>query len=142
MDMSPMIDMVFLLLIFFMVASRMVTVRVDPDHRAPGRGQGDQAVKNIKGRIHHQRPYPDGTFTERRRLHRPSPRRRSPRRSVNNFREIPGAAREREDDPPCSCGHTGRRAVRDVKKATKPPPRAGGVNRVVFGSFQTDKEFK
>ena len=29
MDMSPMIDMVFLLLIFFMVASRMVTVKVD-----------------------------------------------------------------------------------------------------------------
>ena len=27
MDMSPMIDMVFLLLIFFMVASRMVTVK-------------------------------------------------------------------------------------------------------------------
>ena len=30
MDMSPMIDMVFLLLIFFMIASQMITVKMDP----------------------------------------------------------------------------------------------------------------
>ncbi len=50
MDMSPMIDMVFLLLIFFMVASRMVTVRVDPAIKPP---VADQSVKpkNVKGRI-------------------------------------------------------------------------------------------
>ena len=35
MDMSPMIDMVFLLLIFFMVASRMVTVKVDDKIKPP-----------------------------------------------------------------------------------------------------------
>ena len=34
-DMSPMIDMVFLLLIFFMVASRMVTVKVDDKIKPP-----------------------------------------------------------------------------------------------------------
>ena len=50
MDMSPMIDMVFLLLIFFMVASRMVTVRVDPKIKPP---VADQSVKpkSAKGRI-------------------------------------------------------------------------------------------
>lgn len=50
MDMSPMIDMVFLLLIFFMVASTMITDRKDKDIVIPVTPSG-QDVKSIKGRI-------------------------------------------------------------------------------------------
>ena len=35
MDMSPMIDMVFLLLIFFMIASQMITIKMDPEVLPP-----------------------------------------------------------------------------------------------------------
>ena len=34
-DMSPMIDLVFLLLIFFMVSSTMITYRQDPNVKIP-----------------------------------------------------------------------------------------------------------
>ncbi|QQL43944.1 ExbD/TolR family protein [Sulfuriroseicoccus oceanibius] len=50
MDMSPMIDMVFLLLIFFMVASTMITQRKDPDVVVPIAPKG-QDVKTAQGRI-------------------------------------------------------------------------------------------
>ena len=50
MDMSPMIDMVFLLLIFFMIASRMVTVAVDEKIKPP---VADESIRpdSVKGRI-------------------------------------------------------------------------------------------
>ncbi len=35
MDMSPMIDMVFLLLIFFLTSSQMITHRIDPTVKVP-----------------------------------------------------------------------------------------------------------
>ncbi|MEZ5302244.1 MAG: biopolymer transporter ExbD [Verrucomicrobiales bacterium] len=41
-DLSPMIDLVFLLLIFFMVASTMIRFRMDPDVKIP---IGDAATK-------------------------------------------------------------------------------------------------
>jgi len=50
MDMSPMIDMVFLLLIFFMVASTMITQRKDPDVIVPIAPKG-QDVTSAEGRI-------------------------------------------------------------------------------------------
>ena len=61
MDMSPMIDMVFLLLIFFMVASRLVTVKVDEKIKPP---VADESVRpeNAKGRIIFN-IRSDGTFT-------------------------------------------------------------------------------
>ena len=61
MDMSPMIDMVFLLLIFFMVASRMVTVKVDDKIKPP---VADESIRpdNVKGRIIFN-IRSDGTFT-------------------------------------------------------------------------------
>lgn len=47
-DMSPMIDMVFLLLIFFMVASTMVTDRKDPDVTIPVTPDGKDPQIGIK----------------------------------------------------------------------------------------------
>jgi biopolymer transport protein ExbD len=50
MDMSPMIDMVFLLLIFFMVASNMITIQLDPKVDVPD-ARYSKVDDIFKGRI-------------------------------------------------------------------------------------------
>jgi len=50
MDMSPMIDMVFLLIIFFMVASEFIVIRKDPDVMVPIAPDG-KAISNVTGRV-------------------------------------------------------------------------------------------
>jgi len=133
MDMSPMIDMVFLLLIFFMVASRMVTVKVDESIKPP---VADKAVKtpDAKGRIIIN-VYTDGTFknadgsktltedeiTER----------------VVAFRE---AQEQRGVEPSMLLRAHKDASIRDVKKATK-AAAMGGINKVIFGTYQTAKNF-
>ena len=49
-DMSPMIDMVFLLLIFFIVASTVIVVKQDPEV-APAVAKHSKKPKDGKGRI-------------------------------------------------------------------------------------------
>ena len=49
-DMSPMIDMVFLLLIFFIVASTVIVVKQDPEVEPPV-AQSSTKPKDGKGRI-------------------------------------------------------------------------------------------
>lgn len=49
-DMSPMIDMVFLLLIFFIVASTVIVVKQDPEVKPPI-AKNSKAAKDGKGRI-------------------------------------------------------------------------------------------
>jgi len=49
-DMSPMIDMVFLLIIFFMVASEFVVIRKDPDVTVPIAPAG-RPIESILGRV-------------------------------------------------------------------------------------------
>ena len=49
-DMSPMIDMVFLLLIFFIVASTVIVVKQDPDVEPPV-AKASKKAKDGKGRI-------------------------------------------------------------------------------------------
>lgn len=60
-DMSPMIDMVFLLLIFFIVNATAIIVKTDPKVRPP---IASQAVRQVEGSgrivVNIQ---PDGTFT-------------------------------------------------------------------------------
>jgi biopolymer transport protein ExbD len=51
MDMSPMIDMVFLLLIFFIVAAKIIKLKQDPDITVPLAKEGSMAQDNILGRI-------------------------------------------------------------------------------------------
>ena len=50
MDMSPMIDMVFLLLIFFMVASTLIVLRKDPEVKPPITPEG-KVPEVAEGRI-------------------------------------------------------------------------------------------
>ena len=49
-DMSPMIDLVFLLLIFFMVSSTLITYRKDPDVEPPI-ASASKVPKDVHGRI-------------------------------------------------------------------------------------------
>ena len=60
MDMSPMIDLVFLLLIFFMVSSHMIITKIDPEVKPPTAAEAVVA-KNNEGRIV-VNIYEDGTF--------------------------------------------------------------------------------
>lgn len=50
MDMSPMIDMVFLLLLFFLVVSNPKTIKIDPNVQPPVAANG-QAAKSLHGKI-------------------------------------------------------------------------------------------
>lgn len=61
MDMSPMIDMVFLLLIFFIVNATAIIVKTDPKVRPPV-AKNSLAQKDGSGRIV-VNVQPDGTFT-------------------------------------------------------------------------------
>lgn len=59
-DMSPMIDLVFLLLIFFMTSSRLITNLQDPNVEVPVAYES-QVSKNIEGR-YVVNLYADGTL--------------------------------------------------------------------------------
>lgn len=50
MDMSPMIDLTFLLLVFFMVASHLITVQIDRRVKAPV-ADNAQVAKDASGRV-------------------------------------------------------------------------------------------
>ncbi len=50
MDMSPMIDMVFLLLVFFLVNANMISVQIDKNVKAPT-GSNSKPQLNVEGRI-------------------------------------------------------------------------------------------
>ncbi|MFL2479449.1 MAG: ExbD/TolR family protein [Verrucomicrobiales bacterium] len=128
MDMSPMIDMVFLLLIFFMVASRMVTVRVDAEIKPP---VADESVRpeNAKGRIIFN-IRSDGTFTAGD---------GTVTVTEDEITERVTAWNDRYKDEASLLLRSHRDAsVRDVKKVTK-AAALGGINKVVFGSLKTGK---
>ena len=131
MDMSPMIDMVFLLLIFFMVASRMVTVKVDDKIKPP---VADESIRpdNVKGRIIFN-IRSDGTFTAG-----------DGKVTVteDEITERVTSWKERMDtvgtDPSMLLRAHRDASVRDLKKVTK-AAALGGINKVVFGSLKTGK---
>lgn len=62
MDMSPMIDMVFLLLLFFLVVSNPKTIKIDPN-LTPSVAKNAQAAKTKAGKIVIN-VRKDGTFVE------------------------------------------------------------------------------
>ena len=62
MDMSPMIDLVFLLLIFFMVSSHLIIIRIDKNVRPPT-ADNAQVAENSHGRIV-VNIYEDGTILD------------------------------------------------------------------------------
>ena len=130
MDMSPMIDMVFLLLIFFMIASQMITIKMDPAVLPP---VADRAVvsKIFKGRFV-VNIYEDGTFrdvdwnpiTEE--------------QITERIRKL--ADQQKNTSSPAKLHIRADRLspVLSIKKVTK-AAGAGGVNTVIFSSYQTKR---
>ena len=131
MDMSPMIDMVFLLLIFFMVASRMVTVKVDDKIKPP---VADESIRpdNVKGRIIFN-IRSDGTFTAGDRKVTVTEDEITERSTtwVERFKDT-------ETGPSLLLRAHRDASIRDLKKVTK-AAALGGINKVVFGSLKTGK---
>ncbi len=129
-DLSPMIDLVFLLLIFFMVTSRLIIIRQDPDVQIPV-AEHAKELTSAEGRIV-VNVLEGGVF-------------RDIDGNVLTEEDIENLCRDvrRENEP---AGITtrlhlrgDRRAiVREMKKVVQAAARAG-VNEVVFASFTFDK---
>ena len=131
MDMSPMIDMVFLLLIFFMGASRLVTVKVDEKIKPP---VADESVRpeNAKGRIIFN-IRSDGTFTAGGGKVTVTEDEITERVTAWNDRD-----KDSDTEPSLLLRSHRDASVRDVKKVTK-AAALGGINKIVFGSLKTGK---
>ena len=133
MDMSPMIDMVFLLLIFFMIASRMITIKLDPKVLPP---VADESVpgKKFKGRLI-VNIYKDGEFYDQ----STPPQKMSEEQITEEARKI----YEKQQNDPANPAKLMIRADRlapvlAIKKVTK-AAAAGGLNTVIFSSYVTSK---
>ena len=130
MDMSPMIDMVFLLLIFFMIASNMITIKMDPEVLPP---VADQSVTNpvVKGRFI-VNIYQDGSFKD------VDWKPITEDQITERIRIL--ADRQKNTANPAKLHIRADRLapVLSVKKVTK-AAGAGGVNTVIFSSYVTKK---
>jgi len=125
--MSPMIDLVFLLLIFFMTSSRLITFRQDPNVNIPI-ALGAKVPKMVEGRVV-LNIYKDGTIkgeAGETSLSLTDVQNLMAKAKVNNpktrlhLRADRGAKHE---------------FVRDVIQASA----RGGVSNVIFSTYVTDK---
>lgn len=129
-ELSPMIDLVFLLLIFFMVTSRLIIIRQDPEVQIPvaehakelSSAEGRIVVNVLEGGI--VRDIEGTVLTEE---------------DIENLcRDV-----RRENEPSGIKTRLHLRAdrratVREMKKVVQAAARAG-VNEVVFASFTFNK---
>lgn len=134
--MSPMIDMVFLLLIFFMIASRMVTVRVDPTIKPP---VADESIKpkSAIGRIIFN-IHPKGSGGESKYTTADGSKTvtlEEIRTRVEKFAE--SRSGHKVESSLLLRAHKDAE-VSDIKKVAKAAAE-GGINKVIFGAFKTDK---
>ena len=132
MDMSPMIDLVFLLLIFFMVSSHLIIIRIDKNVRPPT-ADNAQVSKNSHGRIV-VNIYEDGTILD--------PNGRvletleeietyvSEQKDNNDLADLTSRLHVRADK------YTNTRAIKKVVQASA----EAGVNDVIFGSYVVEKD--
>lgn len=125
-DMSPMIDLVFLLLVFFMTSSRLISYLQDPNVEVPIAYEADVA-KNIEGRFVINL-YADGT------LHSADGRDRV---NLEEFEaQISQAYRQRPETVLLlrADRRVAHKKVREVVQASV----RGGVSDIVFATYQTD----
>jgi biopolymer transport protein ExbD len=136
MDMSPMIDMVFLLLIFFMIASRMVTVRVDPAIKPP---VADQSVKpkSVKGRIVFN-IYAKGAGGESKYTTSDGSLTVTLEEITNRVQKFADSMESRGTEASLLLRAHKDAEVSDIKKVAK-AAADGGINKVIFGAFKTGK---
>lgn len=130
MDMSPMIDMVFLLLIFFMIASQMITIKMDPDVLPP------VADMSIKGKVFKGRfvvnIYEDGTFKD------VDWKVITEEQITERIKKL--AEQQKNTKNPAKLHIRADRLapVLSIKKVAK-AAGAGGVSTIIFGSYSTKK---
>ncbi len=122
-DMSPMIDLVFLLLIFFMIASTMITFKKDPKVVIP------IASASMKAKMVSQRIviniYDDGTVADE----------QSNIISVDQIETMMQQAKSQNPDTKLhlrSDQRVSHKAVKDVIAASA----RGGVNEVIFSTYE------
>jgi biopolymer transport protein ExbD len=130
MDMSPMIDMVFLLLIFFMIASQMITVKMDPEVLPP---VADMAIpgKVFKGRFV-VNVYQDGTFKD------VDWKLITEDQITERIRKLAEKLKGSENPAKLHIRADRLSPVLSIKKVTK-AAGAGGVNTVIFSSYSTKR---
>ena len=132
MDMSPMIDMVFLLLLFFLVVSNPKTIKIDPDVVPPIASAGktpEDKYGKIVVNIHEDGGLRAEQFT-------------TILADDEGLEDYIKTEKEKHD----SLGHTPRLHIRGhqetVFKYCRKVIRAGarvGVTEVVFGAYTNDK---
>ncbi len=131
MDMSPMIDLVFLLLIFFMVNSTLITVRIDKQVVVPVADKATVA-KETQGRIVINIRSDGKAFDESIKEladEEAITRYVRDRKAINDLEQLPTRIHLRADrEVP----------VKEVKKAVQ-AAAAGGVIEIIFSSYVTDK---
>lgn len=132
MDMSSMIDLVFLLLIFFMVSSHLIIVQID--HRVnPPTAKNAQVAKNATGRVV-VNVLADGSIWAQDEIELPTSE------AITDYVD---AARVRNVEAGIASTKLNLRAdeavdTRIIKKVVQAAGEAG-VNEVIFGSYVVEK---
>lgn len=128
-DMSPMIDMVFLLLIFFLVNATMIIVKMDPEVKPPIAANSKRAEDGT-GRIV-VNIYEDGTFSDANKL----------RMDDDAIYEMVKKRKEEEDVK----GYVPKLHLRGDKRAVFTHCRKvirisakAGVDKVLFATYQRE----
>ena len=132
MDISSMIDLVFLLLIFFMVSSHLIIVQIDRDVNPPTAKHG-QVPKNATGRVV-VNVLEDGTIRGQDKLDLPTTE------SITEYVETARLANQEKNLPTRLNLRADRNVdTRVIKRVIKAAGEAG-VSDVIFGSYKVDKK--
>lgn len=124
--MSPMIDLVFLILIFFMITSSAIRFKQDPNVEIPVADKG-QVAKLIEGRVLIN-VYEDGsTYDED---SRPV--------TIEEIELLMTRAKSRNPNTRLHL-RADKRARHEMVKRVIQASSRGGVNQVIFSTYVTDK---
>lgn len=124
-DLSPMIDLVFLLLIFFMVSSTLITYRKDPNINIPIASDG-KVPKQVRGRVI-LNVYRDGTV-------------KSDAGKVLDLGQVENRMRLAKQENPSVRLHVraDQVAAHEMVKDVIDASARGGVVNVIFSTYITD----
>jgi len=131
MDMSPMIDMTFLLLVFFMVASHLITVQIDRRVKPPT-AKNAQVAKESSGRVV-VNILADGTIWGQNEEELPTSE------AIQDYVDQTRVRNEANGIPTRLNLRADKNVdTRDIKKVVQAAGEAG-VSEVIFGSLTVEK---
>lgn len=131
MDMSPMIDMTFLLLVFFMVASHLITVQIDRRVKPPT-AKNAQVAKESSGRVV-VNILADGTIWGQNEEELPTTE------AIEDYVDQTRVRNEANGIPTRLNLRADKNVdTRDIKKVVQAAGKAG-VSEVIFGSLTVEK---